>query len=78
VKIDEIRKLHQAAPFKPFEIILTNRRHIRVDHPEFMALSATGRTVVVFEPDGHLAIDVPLIVAAKTFENGASTRKRKR
>jgi hypothetical protein len=78
VTIDEIRKLYQAAPFKPFEIVLTNGRHARVDHPEFMALSPSGRTVVVFEADGHLTVDVPLIVATKTFENGARNRKRKR
>ncbi|MGI8481760.1 MAG: hypothetical protein ACR2MF_06835 [Chthoniobacterales bacterium] len=78
MKIDEIRKLYHAAPFKPFEIVLTNGRHVPVKHPEFMALSPSGRTVVVFEPDGHLAIDVPLIIAAKIFENGAGARPRKR
>ncbi|HEV2096001.1 MAG TPA: hypothetical protein VGQ82_05815 [Chthoniobacterales bacterium] len=78
MKIDEIRKLYHAAPFKPFGIVLTNGRQVRVDHPEFMALSPSGRTIVVFEPDGHLAVDVPLIVATKTFENGARARKRKR
>jgi hypothetical protein len=78
VKIDEIRKLYNAAPFKPFEIVLTNGRHVPVEHPEFMALSPTGRTIVVFEPDGHLTIDVPLIIATKAFENGSGRARRKR
>jgi hypothetical protein len=78
MQINEIRKLYQAAPFRPFDIVLTNGRSLRVDHPEFMALSPTGRTIVVFESDGHLTIDVPLIIAAKKFENGARPRKRKR
>ena len=77
VKIDEIRKLYHAAPFKPFDLVLTNGRTVPVKHPEFMALSPSGRTVVVFEQDGHLAIDVPLIIATKTFENGSKPRKRK-
>jgi hypothetical protein len=77
VKIDEIRKLYHAAPFKPFDLVLTNGRTVAVKHPEFMALSPSGRTVVVFEKDGHLAIDVPLIIATKTFENGTTARKRK-
>jgi hypothetical protein len=78
VKIDEIRKLYNAAPFKPFEIVLTNGQHVPVEHPEFMALSPTGRTIVVFEPDGHLTIDVPLIIATKAFENGSGRARRKR
>ena len=32
VTFEEIRKLYYAAPFRPFEIILTNGRHVRVDH----------------------------------------------
>jgi hypothetical protein len=78
VKIDEIRELYNAAPFKPFELGLTNGRTVSVKHPEFMALSPSGRTIVVFERDGHLTIDVPLIIATKTYENGAASRKRKR
>jgi hypothetical protein len=78
VKIDEIRELYNAARFKPFELILTNGRSVAVKHPDFMALSPTGRTVVVFEQDSHLTIDVPLIIATKSYENGSRSRKRKR
>jgi len=74
----EIRNLYDAAPFRPFEIILTSDRQIRVDHPEFMALSPDGDTVVVYENDGHLTIDVPLVIAVKELKNGARPRKRKR
>ena len=35
----EIKDRYYVAPFRPFEIVLTNGRHIRVNHPEFMALS---------------------------------------
>ena len=75
---EEISKLYHAAPFRPFEIILTSGRHVRVDHPKFMALSPDEDVVVVFESDGHLTIDVPMVVALKEFRNGATTRKRKR
>ena len=74
---DEIKKLYYAAPFRPFEI-LTSGRQVRVDHPEFMALSPDEDTVVVYEPDGHLTIDVPLVIAVKELKNGARPRKRKR
>jgi len=49
-----------------------------VDHPEFMALSPDEDTVVVYESDGHLTIDVPLVVAVEELKNGARPRKRKR
>ena len=74
----EIKKLYYAAPFRPFEFVLTNGRKVRVDHPEFMALSPDEDVIVVFEPDGHLTIDVPLIIGVKEFRNGARPRKRKR
>jgi membrane protease subunit (stomatin/prohibitin family) len=77
MNVKDIRELYSAAPFHPFEMVMTNGATVRVAHPEFMALSPTGRTVVVFEQDGHLAIDVPLIIATKTFENGSKPRKRK-
>jgi hypothetical protein len=77
VTFDEIKKFYYAAPFRPCEI-LTNGRQVRVDHPEFMALSPDEDVVVVFEPDGHLTIDVPLIIAVKELKNGARPGKRKR
>ena len=74
---EEIKKLYYAAPFRPFEIVLTNGRHVRVDHREFMALSPDEDVVVVFEADGHLTIGVPLIIGLKELRNGARQRKRK-
>lgn len=73
---DEVRKLYHAAPFRAFEIILGTGRRVRVDHPEFMALSPNEDVIVVFEDDGHLTIDVPLIIGLKEFRNGARKRKR--
>jgi hypothetical protein len=75
---DEIKKLYCAAPFRPFEIVLTNGRQVQVDHPEVMALSPDEDTVVVSEPDGHRTIDMPLVIAVKELKNGARPRKRKR
>lgn len=75
---EEIRKLYHAAPFKPFDIMLGNGRAIAVEHPDFMALSPDEDVVVVFESDGHLTIDVPLIAALKERRNGSGTPKRNR
>ena len=78
VTFDEIKKPYYAAPFRPFEIVLTTGRQVRVDHPEFTALSPDEDTVVAYESDGHFSLDVPLVIAVKELKNGARPRKRKR
>ena len=76
MRIEESRKRYFAAPFRPFDIIMTNGGSVAVEHPEFMALSPKGRSVTVYEDDGALIIDVPVIVALKERSNGARKRKR--
>ncbi len=73
---EEIRNRYNAAPFRPFDLILASGKAVHVGHPEFMALSPDEDVVVVFESDGHLTIDVPLVIAIKEHRNGARKRKR--
>jgi len=75
---NEIKELYQAAPFKPFELVLPNGSTIPVPHPEFMMFSQDHRTIYVAQPEGGAKrIDVKLIVAINESTNG-STRKNKR
>ena len=74
MRIEEIRKRYFAAPFRPFDIVLTNGRNVAVEHPEFIALSPKGKSVTLYEDDGGLIIDGPLIVALKERANGARKR----
>jgi len=76
MRIEEIRKRYFAAPFRPFDILLTNGRSVAAKHREFMALSPKGRSITVYEDDGASIIDVPLIVDLKERANGAGKRKR--
>jgi hypothetical protein len=79
VNVNEIRELYSAAPFQPFEIVLTKGSRLCVDHPEFMSFSHDYRTVCVHEREGGLRrVDVKSIVALDDAKNGARTRKRKR
>jgi len=45
---EQIKQAHSASPFVPFTIHMGDGRSFRVDHPEFLARSPTGRTVVVY------------------------------
>ncbi len=77
--VQEIRNLYQAAPFRPFDIVLTNGTSVRVVHPEFMSFSPSNDTVHVYDlHGGHKYIDVKLVIALERAKNGARPRKRKR
>ncbi len=77
--VKEIRELYSAAPFHPFELVLTNGTAIRVGHPEFMMFSGDYRTVyAVDERDGSTKrIDVKMIISLNELKNGTRPRKRK-
>ena len=75
----EIYALYSAAPFEPFEVVLTNGTRVLVDHPEFMSFSTDYRTVYISRTRGGTErIDTKLIVALDEVRNGARPRKRKR
>ncbi len=54
--IDQVRILHRTVPFQPFDIHLADGRALSVDHPELLAISPPGRTIVVGLPDGTAEI----------------------
>jgi hypothetical protein len=80
MSLKEIRELYSAAPFQPFEIVLTNGAKVYVGHPEFMMFPPEHRTVYAADArSGETKrIDVKMIIALNELKNGARPRKRKR
>jgi hypothetical protein len=77
--IEQLRAMHQARPFEPFDIYLADGRTIAVDHPEFLSQSPAGRTISVGMPDGtHQVIDLLLVTSLKPHANGAGRTRRPR
>jgi hypothetical protein len=75
--IEQLRKLHRAQPFQPFDIHLADGRHLEVIHPECLAISPPGRTVGVAVSDGTIEIvDLLLVASLKPHTNGHSRRRR--
>lgn len=75
--IDQVRKLHRAVPFKPFDVHLADGRAFPVDHPELMAVIPPGRTIVVGVSDGTAEIvDLLLVTSLKLKANGQASRRR--
>lgn len=57
--IEQLRKAHRTHPFEPFVLRTADGREFEVNHPEVLAISPVGRTVVVMAPDGaHDVIDL--------------------
>ena len=77
MNIRELKDAYKAAPFQPFDIVLTNGRAVHVAHPEFMAFSPRGRTVVVYDADGLERIDIPLIISLKIPERSGRRGKKR-
>ena len=79
MSIDDIRTHFEARPFRPFTIRIADGRSVRVDHPEFMALSSEGETFVVHEAGGGWRIIdtdavTELSIATRNPRNGKKRR----
>jgi hypothetical protein len=76
--IEQLRKMHSARPFQPFEIHLADSRTLTVEHPEMLSQSQTGRTIAVASPDDTIEIiDLLLVVSLKPLANGSHRRRRR-
>ena len=77
--VEQLRKLHRATPFKPFEIHLADGRSLAVEHPEVLAIAPPGRTIGVGLTDGTVEIvDLLLVTSLKPRANGSPRTRRGR
>jgi hypothetical protein len=60
--VEQMKNVHGARPFRPFTIHMGDGRAFRVDHPEFLSRSQSGRTIVMHEPEEGLSILDMLLV----------------
>ncbi len=76
MSVDELKRLLNAVPFRPFTVYLPSDTHFQVPHPDFALLTPNGRTMVVAhqQSDAVDILDVPLITRVKVeAERGAQT-----
>jgi len=60
--IEQSRATIRQQPFRAFTIHMVDGRVFPVAHPDFVAVSPTGRTVIVFQPDdSHSVVDLLLM-----------------
>jgi hypothetical protein len=56
MKVDELRATLRQDPFRPFTIHMVDGRTFRVAHRDYLALSPSGRTVIVFQHDESFSV----------------------
>ena len=62
MKIEDIRKLLHAQPFRPFNVYFADGARLSVKHEDFVALAPTGREMIVYQSSGdYQAVDVMLV-----------------
>lgn len=75
--VEQLRQMHRAQPFRPFHLHLADGRTLKVEHPEALLQSSSGRTIVVARPDDVIeVIDLLLVVSLELKGNGAPRRRR--
>jgi len=59
------------SPFRPFTIRMADGRAFDVAHPDFVARSPSGRTVIVFgEGDSYSVLDLLLMSELEVHSDG--------
>jgi hypothetical protein len=73
--VEQMKRAHEARPFRPFTVHLADGRSLRVRHPELLAFSVSGRTISVAAPDDAFEIvDLLLVVSIDFSRKGSNGR----
>jgi hypothetical protein len=76
--LDRLKELHHARPFRPFKMHLADGETSTVTHPESLAYSPSGRTIVVVAPDDSTQIvDLLLVSRIEVAGNGRRRSSRR-
>ncbi len=77
--IEQLRLVWKTQPFHPFDMHLADGRKVPVRHQEFLAMSPSGRTVIVYQPDDSFnIIDLLLVTDLEIKKNGKVRKKTRR
>jgi hypothetical protein len=67
VTLNQYRSVAHRVPFRPFVLVMADGREYPVSHPDFVAISPSGREIIHYGPDDELhLLDARLIVEIRT------------
>lgn len=67
---EQFRTTLHLQPFRPFTIRMADGRTFPVSHPDFVAQSPSGRTVIVIQPDDSYSVLDLLLMTELQVANG--------
>ena len=80
MKAEDLRKVREAVPFRPFDIVLADGRAFPVPHPDFLSVAPRGTAVVLWAEDGGVGnyLDPALIAEVRMTPGNGNKRRRPR
>lgn len=75
--IEQFQNVFRAEPFKPFRLHLADGRSLDVEHPEFVARTPGGRTLIVTSPDESFEVIDLLLVTSLEVPNGRKHKQKR-
>ena len=72
--IQQLRAAHRATPFRPFTLHMADGRSFHVPHPDFLSMSPSGRTVIIYEENDEFSI-LDLLLMSE-IKMGSNSKKR--
>jgi hypothetical protein len=67
---EQFRATLHLQPFRPFTIRMADGRAFNVNHPDFIAQSPSGRTVIVFQSDESYSVLDLLLMSELEVSSG--------
>lgn len=72
MNLDQLRTAHRAMPFRPFIVRMADGRFFLIQHPDFLSIAPSGRTVIVYELSDALHIlDANLMTEVEVLASAA-------
>ena len=72
--IQQPRDAQRANPFRPFTVHMADGRAFPVPHPDFLSMSPTGRTVIIYQEDDEFSILDLLLMTKIQIVQAASSK----
>lgn len=78
MRADDLRKVREAVPFQPFDIVLADGRAFGIPHPDFISIAPKGSALMLWAPDGGVGSILDPALIAEVRMTPANGRKRGR
>ena len=72
--IQQLRAAYPATPFRPFTLHVADGRSFPVPHPDFLSLSPTGRTIILYQEGEDFSILELLLMTEIQMNQPVATR----